>query len=200
MSLEIFPSLAGLEYPVVWTPVAGRTLIQTSVSGKENRAALWTYPRRQYQLSFNFLRDNASDEFRALVAFVLARQGAYDSFLFDDPDDNAVTGQSLGEAAAGQTAFQLIRSFGGYVEPILAPNAVSAVYVNGVTVGSAFSVNAQGGTVTLFSAPPAGALITADFTYYWPCRFLADQYDFSKFMNRLWEQKKLDFITLKNWP
>jgi hypothetical protein len=29
-------------------------------------------------------------------------------------------------------------------------------------------------------------------------RFLNDQYDFSKFMNRLWEQKKLDFITLKN--
>ena len=44
----------------------------------------------------------------------------------------------------------------------------------------------------------AGQTITADLTYYWPCRFLADQYDFSKFMNRLWEQKKLDFITLKN--
>jgi uncharacterized protein (TIGR02217 family) len=200
MSGAVFPTLAGLEYPVVWTPVAGKTLIQTSVSGRENRAALWTTPCREYQLSFNFLRDDSNNEFRTLVAFVLARQGAYDSFLFNDPDDNSVTGQALGTAVAGQTEFQLVRAFAGFVEPILAPNTVSAVYVNGVSVGSAFSVNPLRGVLTLSAAPATGAAITADFTYYWPCRFLADQYDFSKFMNRLWEQKKLDFVTLKNWP
>jgi hypothetical protein len=72
--------------------------------------------------------------------------------------------------------------------------------VNGASIGSAFTVNPLGGVLTLSAAPATGAAITADFTYYWPCRFLADQYDFSKFMNRLWEQKKLDFVTLKNWP
>jgi uncharacterized protein (TIGR02217 family) len=200
MSNAVFPALAGLEYPVVWTPVAGKTLTQLSVSGRENRAALWLYPRRQYQLSFNFLRDDATEEFRTLVAFVLARQGAYDSFLFDDPDDDAVTGQPLGVAGAGQTQFQLVRGLGGFVEPILAPKAVTAVYVNGGSIGTAFTVNAQGGILTLSAAPATGVEITADFTYYWPCRFLADQYDFAKILNRLWEQKKLDFITLKNWP
>jgi uncharacterized protein (TIGR02217 family) len=200
MSSAIFPQLAGLEYPVTRTPIGGRTLIQTSVSGLENRVALWSAPRWQWTLSFNFLRDDANDEFRTLLAFFLARQGSYDSFLFEDIDDNAVTGQAIGVGDGVTTAFQLVRSLGGYAEPVLAPNVVSAVTVAGEPIGSAYSVNANGGMLTLAVAPLAGATVAADFTWYWPVRFLADQYDFAKFMNRLWEQKKLDFISLKNWP
>jgi uncharacterized protein (TIGR02217 family) len=200
MGTAIFPALAGLEYPVVKTPIAGRTLIQNSVSGQENRVALWSAPRWQWTLSFNFLRDDATDEFRTLLGFFLARQGSFDSFLFDDIDDDTVTGQPLGIASPGQTAFQLVRSLGGHTEPVLAPNAVSAVYVNGTSIGSAWSVNRSGGVLTLDSAPATGSTVSADFTFYWPVRFIADQYDFGKFMNRLWEQKKLDFISLKNWP
>jgi uncharacterized protein (TIGR02217 family) len=200
MSAAVFPALAGLEYPVTRTPIAGKTLIQTSVSGMENRAALWTAPRWQWTLSYNFLRDDATDEFRTLCAFFLARQGSFDSFLFSDPDDCSVTGQPLGAAGAGQTAFQLVRSFGGFTEPVLAPKLVSAVYVDGASIGSAWSVSPAGGVLTLAAAPAAGAIVSADFTFYFPVRFLADQVDFGKFMNRLWEQKKLDFVSLKNWP
>jgi uncharacterized protein (TIGR02217 family) len=200
MSNAIFPSLAGLEYPVTRTPVAGKTLIQTSVSGLENRVALWSAPRWRWTLSFNFLRDDSNDEFRTLLAFFLARQGSYDSFLFDDPDDNAVAGQPLGVGDGVTTAFQLVRSLGGYAEPVLAPHALTAVSVGGASIGSAFAVDPNGGVLTLAAAPAAGATVAADFTYYWPVRFMTDEVDFAKFMNRLWEQKKLDFISLKNWP
>ena len=206
MSTQLFPSLAGLEYPVVRTPIFS-TLVQKAVSGQENRAALQVYPRWQYTLSFNFLRDDGNNEFRTLVAFFLARQGMYDSFLFNDIDDNSVTGQTIGVGDGSTVRFQLARTFGGFTEPVLAPNVVSNLKVNGVAkvngtdygIGGWENGSTPNGTVNFFTgAPGAGQTITADLTYYWPCRFLADQYDFSKFMNRLWEQKKLDFITLKN--
>lgn len=207
MSTSVFPALAGLEYPVTWTPMAGKTLVQTSVSGKENRAALWTYPRRRYTLSYNFLRDDSNNEFRQLVAFFLARQGSYDSFLFNDVDDNSVSTQQIGVGDGTTVQFQLVRPFGGFSEPILAPNVVSNLKVNGVlkTQGVDYGVGVwengvtPAGTVNFFTgAPGAGQPIMCDFTYYWPCRFLADEYDVDKFMNRLWQQKKLDFITLKS--
>ncbi len=124
MSSEIFPSVAGLEYPVVRTPIFS-TLAQASASGMETRAALQLYPRWQWTLSFNFLRDDANNEFRTLLAFFLARQGAFDSFLFDDVDDNAVTGQAIGIGDGSTTVFQLVRSFGGFTEPVLAPDRSS---------------------------------------------------------------------------
>jgi len=196
MSTEIFPSLVGLEYPVVRTPVF-RTLIQETASGEESRAALQLYPRWQWTLSFNFLRDDANNEFRTLLAFFLARQGSFDSFLFDDVDDDTVTGQAIGLGDGSTTVFQLLRSFGGFTEPVLAPNTVT-IKVGGVALsGSDWSYSGPG-QVTLNAAPGHGVGVTADLTYYWPVRFLADQYDFSKFMNRLWEQKKLDFISVKN--
>src|SRR5579862_5714186 len=131
MSSVVFPTLAGLEYPVTRTPIF-RTLVQESVSGRENRAALQLYPRWKWNLSFNFLRDDSNNEFRTLLGFYLARQGAYDSFLFDDVDDDSAVAQSLGTGNGSQTNFQLVRTLGGFTEPVLAPNVVTSVSVGGV--------------------------------------------------------------------
>jgi uncharacterized protein (TIGR02217 family) len=195
MSSEVFPSLAGLEYPVVRTPIFS-TLTQASASGMETRAALQLYPRWQYTLSFNFLRDDANNEFRTLLAFFLGRQGSFDSFLFDDVDDNQVTGQPIGIGDGSNTVFQLVRSFGGFTEPVLQPHFVTVYLAGAPTTAFAFTGPGQ---VTFTTAPGNGVHVTADITYLWPVRFLADRYDFSKFMNRLWEQKKLDFISVKNF-
>lgn len=200
MSLNIFPALAGLEYPVVRTPIF-KTLTQESVSGMETRAALQLYPRWQWTLSFNFLRDDANDEFRTLLAFFLARKGAFENFLYLDPDDNAVEGQEIGIGDGSNRVFQLVRTLGGYTEPILTPILV-ALSVGGVALTTSDWTSTDEdlgpGQVRLNSPPAHGVSVTATFSYWWPVRFLADQYDFSKFMNRLWEQKKLDFISVKN--
>lgn len=194
MSAELFPSLAGLEYPVVRAPLF-RTLTQQSVSGQENRAALQLYPRWQWTLSFNFLRDDANNEFRTLLAFFLARKGSFDWFLFDDVDDDTITGQPIGIGDGVTAGYQMVRTFGGFTEPVLVPSLI-AVKLNGVTTTDWHYTGP--GFVTFGTAPASGVTITADMTYFWPVRFLADQYDFAKFMNRLWEQKKLDFISVKN--
>jgi hypothetical protein len=49
-----------------------------------------------------------------------------------------------------------------------------------------------------FSLPPSiGAVLTWDGTFYWLCRFDADELTFEKFMNTMWSVGKLSFTTVK---
>lgn len=130
MSNAVFPALPGLIYPVTKTPM-WRTKVQESTSGKETRIGYWSYPRWKYEIGFDVLRSGALTELQQLAGFFNARNGSFDSWLFDDPDDNAVVDQSLGVADGVQTTFQLARALGGYVEPVLAPKADAIVYSGG---------------------------------------------------------------------
>ena len=206
MSTSIFPTLAGLGWSVTRREM-WKTRTQEAISGKETRIADWSYPRHQWTLGFDFLRQGALSgasyaEFAQLAGFFDLRQGSFDSFLYADADDNAVTGHGLGTGDGTSTSFQLLRGFGGFVEPILAPNVVSAVYLGGVAQSpSSYTVNGWGtsapGTLVFTAAPASGAVITADFSFSFPCRFAADQMDFEKFMASLYAAKKVSFVSLK---
>ena len=205
MSTSVFPILAGLGWSVTRREM-WKTRKQEAISGKETRIADWSYPRHQWSLSFDFLRQGALSgtsysEFAQLAGFFNLRQGSYDSFLSTDADDNAVAAQVIATGDGTTTSFPLVRAFGGYVEPVLSPNVVSDVYLNGVAQSSGFSVSAWGaatpGILSFTTAPGSGVVISADFSFYFPCRFAADQLDFEKFMAALWQAKKVEFINLK---
>jgi len=317
MGTSFFPSLPGLGYPVSRTALWS-TRQQEAVSGTEFRIADYTFPRYQWDLQFNILRSAAAyTEFQTLLGFINARQGAFDSFLYTDADDNSVTSQAIATGNAVTTGFPLVRTFGNFVEPVLAPNTVSAVYLAGASIASAgYSAPTNGaltqtsagslGATTYYvrstwvtssgettagtetslavsannvlnvaapSSPPTGVLgwnvyvsnsvggsgqetkqnstpialgtawvepntglttgafvpasnttgwsvsdwgsstpgiltfagtpgsgiaITADFTYYWPCRFVDDKAMFDLFMNQYYSVKKLSFMSVKN--
>jgi uncharacterized protein (TIGR02217 family) len=202
MSTAVLPSLAGLGFDVVRTPVWD-TLIQQSFSGKETRLARQTAPRWQWELSYNVLRSSASfNELQQLAGFFNLRQGMYDTFLYQDADDNSVTGQVIRIADGVTTNFQLVRTFGNFIEPVLAPNAVSAIYVNGVLQSSGVSISNWGsaspGVITFISAPANGTTITADFTYYFPVRMTSDSVEFTLFISQHYKAKKFGFISVKN--
>ena len=124
MSDTQFPNLSGLSWDVARTPTF-RTLTQTSASGLELRAAFWSRPRWQWSLSYDLLRADATADLQTLAGFFLARQGSCDSFLYTDPNDKAVTGQAIGTGDGTTTAFQLVRSFGGYLEPVTAVQSLT---------------------------------------------------------------------------
>lgn len=139
--------MKGLGFDVVRAPIWD-TIIQGAVSGKETRLAQQTYPRWQWDLRFDFLRaDTTNHEFQDLVGFINSRQGQFDSFLYTDANDYTVSGQALGTGNGSTAGYQLVRAFGGFLEPVLAPNSVSAAYLAGV------SIPAVG-----YSAPTNGAL------------------------------------------
>ena len=206
MMALIFPALPGLAWSVTKTPTF-QTRIQRAVSGHELRALDYPYPLWQFALVYDFLRDNPQagyDELRTLLGFFMLCQGAFGTFLFQDPSDFQVAGQQIGTGDASRTVFQLQRAMGamlpdgGFLEPITAPNVVSTIYLNGITQAPAtYSVDPATGLVTFDTAPGSGLIITADFTYYFRCRFIDDKYDFENFMRHLWQLKKLTFISVR---
>jgi uncharacterized protein (TIGR02217 family) len=202
----IFPRLPGLAWSVTKTPTF-QTRIQRAASGRELRALDYPYPLWQFALVYDFLRDDPAagyDELRTLVGFFMLCQGAFGTFLFQDPSDCQVTGQQIGIGNASTTVFQLQRTMGttlsggGFFEPIAAPNVVSAIYLNGIIQNpSAYRIDPDSGMVSFNIAPGGGLVVSADFTYYFRCRFIDDKYDFENFMYRLWQLKKLTFISVR---
>jgi uncharacterized protein (TIGR02217 family) len=204
--IGIFPSMPGLAWSVIKTPTF-QTRIQRAVSGRELRALDYPFPLWQFTLVFDLLRDNPAtgyDELRTLMGFFMLCQGAYGTFLFEDPSDHQVTGQQIGIGNASTTVFQLQRAMGatllggGFLEPIVAPNVVSAVYLDGITQSpGTYSVDASTGLLTFDTAPGSGLIITVDCSYYFRCRFTDDSYAFENFMFQLWQLKKLTFISVR---
>ncbi|MGH6984589.1 MAG: DUF2460 domain-containing protein [Stellaceae bacterium] len=198
MTEPVFPALAGLGWSVKRSPL-WKTRAQQAISDKETRLADWSYPAWQWELTFDFLRASpAASEFQSLAGFFNQCQGAFGTFLYADADDNAVTGQSLGTGNGATTVFQLVRSFGGFIEPVLAPNVVNAVYVAGIAQSpSSYGADPATGLLTFTAAPASGAAIAADFSYWFRCRFAEDTLDFEKFMATLYRAQKLAFVSLK---
>jgi len=202
----VFPTLPGLAWSVTKSPTF-QTRIQRAASGRELRALDYPYPLWQFTLVFDLLRDNPAagyDELRTLMGFFMLCQGAYGPFLFRDPSDERVAGQRIGVGNASTTVFQLQRAMGtslpgdGFQEPIVAPNVVSAVYLDGITQNPAsYSIDPDTGLVTFENAPGSGLIITTDFSYYFRCRFIDDSYAFENFMYQLWQLKKLTFISVR---
>jgi uncharacterized protein (TIGR02217 family) len=207
MSTAILPALAGLGFEVTRTPVWDTT-VQQVISGKETRIAKQTYPRWKWDLTYNVLRSSAAfTELQQLAGFFNARQGMFDTFLYADADDYAVTGQQIGTGDGATVNFQLVRSFGGFIEPMLAPNLSQAfnVYVNGARLMTGVSCSTWGGgstigpgILTFTSAPASGAVITADFSYYFPVRMNADSVPFALFLSQYYKAKSFSFISVKN--
>lgn len=320
MSTQVLPSLPGQGIEVTRTPLWSG-LIQKALSGKETRLSLMSYPDYQFDITFNVARATAatSYEFQQLLDFFNSRQGQVDTFLYTDPDDNSTTGQQLGVGNGVTAQYQLLRKVvgGSFLEPILAPNTVSAVYLSGVSIpaagysapGTPSLSTASGGSltnttyyvkvtwvtssgetlpsaetnlavtsgnllkVTQPASPPTGAVswnlyvsntagggsgaeqlqatvaigtttwtepatgliagltvptanttgwsvstwgatspgmvtfaanvassvpVTADFTFYWPCRMLEDKLAFSQFLPHYYKVKKFSFKSVKN--
>lgn len=183
----IFPALPGLSWSVTKQPRFA-TRIQRAVSGRELRALDQPNPIWTWTLTYSVLRDGGGyDELRTLMGFFLDQQGAFSPFLFVDPGDNRVAGQVLGTGDGSTAVFQLVRTMGGFAEPITAPNAVTDVSVNGVVQSpGGYSVDADTGVVTFTTPPPAGEAVSADFTYFFRVRFADDSAEFENFMFQLW--------------
>jgi len=193
MGNAIFPKLPGLAPGTGWEP-AFATKIQTASSGREYRASLMANPIYTLNLKYNFLLMRRQ-ELQTLIGFFLARKGAFDSFLYEHPDDSTVVDQQIGIANGSTLSFQLLRGIGTeFIEPVQNPKMVEAIKVNGVlkTLGTDYTVSATG-LVTFIAAPLTGS-VTWSGSYYYRARFADDSSTYNKLMAGIWENQKVDLI------
>lgn len=199
MGNAVLPSLPGLKWDVVNAPEF-HTKIKRAVSGKELRAAFMAYPLWTFKLSYEALRAGlAGTEKATLMGFGLARQGSFDSFLYDNPADNSVTAMPFGTGDGTTAAFQLTRAIGAggftFTEPVQNVNGSPGIYVAGVlkTLTTHYTISSTG-MITFVTPPTAGQALTWSGAFYYRCRFLNDAADFKNFMKDLWSLDKLEMV------
>ncbi|EMS6932064.1 DUF2460 domain-containing protein [Neisseria gonorrhoeae] len=198
MGNAVFPEFPGLKWgrkkTAVWS-----TGTQKSASGREFRTAYYTYPQWRFSLSFEVLRTKASvNELEKLAGFFNARKGSFESFLYEDPADNAVTDQPVGNTVQGVARYQLVRSMGGFIEPVSAVKERPAVKVGGTALayGRDYTVTDKG--VLVFNTPqPPDRPITWTGGFYFRVRFTSDTVDFENVLGSLWAAKKIEFTSVK---
>ncbi len=137
MTINVFPSnLPGIEWNITKAPRFA-TIIQRTASGKEIRSGLMSYPLWEFSLSYSVLRSGGGlTEMQTLAGFFLQQLGQMIAFNYSDPSDNSVTAQIFGSGDGATTAFQLLRTLGGFNEPIQNLNGAPNVFVNGTQIAS----------------------------------------------------------------
>lgn len=200
MTLSIFPNnLIGITFKGNKTPVFSSRVL-TARTGKEQRTSNWFYPKWRFELTYDCIREETGDELNVLAGFILKHRGQQAAFYYHDQYDDTVTSQAIGVGDGTTKDFRLVRTMGEGLDLIYYTPSISAVYIDGVEQTSGWAASASGNygndTITFTSAPAYGEVISADFTFYYVCRFLNDEYSFDQLWYKMWELQQLDFQTV----
>ena len=206
-SYPVFPStqLTTLGWSVTRSPVFN-TLTSLHASGKEIRSPRAVWPRWEFTMSYEGLKSDGAETLQVLLSFFQSMRGRGNKFAFTDPENNTVNAGFIGTGDGYRNNFTLCRAVGpNYEEPVGFINSLDAVYVNGVEVDpSDYQLWYNNGITNntypqvLFDQPVAdGDVVTADFSYYFLCRFYDDTMTFEEFMKNFHQVQSLKFITVK---
>lgn len=197
-----FPTLPGQGWSVHKKPTFS-TLVAKHTSGREVRDQLWQYPLWEFEATFDALASDSvsypglgAQSLQSLMGLFLQCQGQFGTFLYTDPTDNSVTNQGVATGDGATTIFTLPRTLGGFIEPVGWVTNLASVSLGGVNQSSGWSLTTPNSLV-FATAPASGALIAANFSYAFQCRFLEDTQDFEQFMQNLWALKSLKFRSVR---
>ena len=125
--MNSFPILTGQGWSLHKKPKFS-TIVASHVSGREVRAPQRQYPLWEFEATFDALASDsasypglAAQSLQTLMGLFLQCQGQYATFLYFDPTDYSVASQGFAVGDGATTVFQLTRTLGGFVEPVLAP-------------------------------------------------------------------------------
>jgi hypothetical protein len=194
-----FPTLSTLGWSTHVKPRFA-TDVADHASGRSTRRSRRAAAYYDVELTFDLLRSDAADlEMQAIAGFFEMTSGAATPFWLAPPALSAVSDQTLGVGDDVSSRFALIRSFGGYDEPVAGTSSVSAAYLDGVaqSVGSWSVTSGYAPAIVFAVAPPIGAVVSADFEALWLCRFAEDALDLEEFMSMLFELRTVNLSTVR---
>jgi uncharacterized protein (TIGR02217 family) len=196
----LFPAVPTLGWSVHYSPIFS-TGAALHVSGREVRATKYVSPLWEIELNFDLLRMvPPNTELQQIVSFFEQCEGEARSFYFEPPTLSPIAAQPLGTGDGSTTAFPFTVSIGGATLSLAGIGTVSAVYLNGVAQTSGYTVNATplAPSVTFGTAPAVGVAVTADFHWYFLCRFDDDSEDLEEFMAALYALRSLKLRTVRS--
>lgn len=199
MSSQIYPVLRGLTFNVIRSYV-WKSISQEAVSGKETAIGMRQYPRVHFELNYEMLLDRGTtSEIKSVVGLHNQMKGRVDTFLFTDPDFNAITSGTaaqygqFGTGDGSTLIFQLVALYqnsGGPGQPEIIQNlnGAAVLYDNGAAISAANYTIGATGIVTFGSghAPASGHALTWSGSFYYRCRFDDDAISWKKETDKWW--------------
>ena len=164
--------------------------VYESASGRYRSLSNQLYPKWKIHVLIQPLTDADA---RLLMGFVAARKGGYEPFLWKDVEDYHEQGIAL--AKVSPLVYQAVAKFGNYVEPVEYIENVK-VYVDG-TEQAASGYTVANGYITFDSAPATGAVVTADYDYYWKVRFDDDGMGIDHIFDNVNRSQRFKLVTAR---
>jgi hypothetical protein len=213
VSSLVYPTLPGLTYEVVRTPIL-ETGVQTALSRKRSTIQYMLYPVISFELTYSVLRDvgapaytSTTSEIKQLVGLFLQLYARWDTFLFTDPDFNTILSsapQTFAIANGGAGPYQIVASYEnpggpGASELIQNLSGTPVLYDNGAAISGSNYTLGPTGQVTFNSGhfPTNGDTLSWSGSWYYRCAFDEDKFTATKFMNKLWSNKSVKFTSVK---
>lgn len=203
MSNLVFPPESPGPFRLAWgnvrTPEFHTQRVEVA-SGLETSTPRWIYPRWHWRLTYLALGQAGheyGDQLRPIEGFFLRHKGSGETFLFRDPEDHTITSQVVGTADGVTRKFQIIRNYGGFLEPIWEIRAGTLVVTN--FGGSVMSGYTESQGLVQFAAPPhpENAQIRVTCEFYFRVRFTSDLQDFENFTYLLHTMREVRLQSVK---
>jgi hypothetical protein len=159
------------KYPVF------NTIIQTPISRRgETRISTTPYCTWDFQMTFPYVKGTFNDStsyLNQIAGFYMQMQGAANSWLYDDPQDNTITTPvTFGTGDGVTTSFQLSRPIGSYADIIQNLNGTPSLFLNGTNITTRNLIPDSDGTAgtwlgsSLMVLTPGGGAVTGSSWIY----------------------------------
>lgn len=158
------------------------TVISESEGGKEQRYQKWLKPRRTFRLQLRARTINpaqANQESDQIWRFYMRHKGAFDSFYFQNPNENPVTAETVGSGDGARSVFYLGNAVMiGTGDLITTPSSASLkrsiAGTGDYLVFAAYTIDESLGQITTTVPLPSGDVLRADYNFRYRVRFKED--------------------------
>ena len=165
------------------------TIISEGEGGAEQRYQKWLKPRRTFRIKLEARNESETDD---LWRMYIRHKGSFDTFLFQNPNENPVINEIIGSGDGATSVFYFGNSVSlGTGDSILVPDSETIKRSIGGTGDflsfTAYTNEDSFGQITTNTVLPSGDVLRADsYRFYYRVRFREDQLTREAFTANLW--------------
>lgn len=164
------------------------TIVSESESGKEMRYQKWLRPRRSFRIKLE--AQNLANS-KSIWDFYQNHLGAFDTFLFQNPNENPVTAENFGSGDGVKSVFYFGNKVNiGTGDIIVTPGSDVVTRSVGGTGDylsfTAYTIDNNVGQVTTNAVLPSGDVLRSTYNFRYRVRFKDDNLTREAFATELW--------------